>query len=209
MKYLAFVFSFLVTCVCVFSQDSSRDAVVSATYMNVLYRGVENPVGIAVPGVKSDKISATINDGSISKGPDGWAVRPGEKPEAIITIIVDGKKIGEKLFRVKNIPSPVAVFAGKYEGSITKESASNTDSLNVELKDFLWDLKFKVAGFTFFTTKDKMDYEVKATGNKLNDKIKTLIADCEPGKYIVFKNIVATGPDGRPKDLNDIILLIK
>jgi hypothetical protein len=54
-----------------------------------------------------------------------------------------------------------------------------------------------------------MDFEETSNGNKLTDKMKSLISDTNPGKIIVFKDIKSVGPDGKSRDLNQIILTIK
>lgn len=70
-------------------------------------------------------------------------------------------------------------------------------------------LKYTITGFIFFVSSDGMDYEERSYSNKLTYKMKSFISGCEPGKQIVFKNIKFIGPDGRSKDLQDIILTIK
>lgn len=190
-------------------QEGGSSAVVAATNMNVFYRGVSNPVEIAVPGIKSERISATITNGTISKSMNNWEVRPGEGAECIISVIADGKKITDKNFRVKSIPPPEAVFAGKSEGILDKFVALQTKELSAELKNFMWDLKFTVTGFTFSISVDGMDYELLAEDNLITEKMKSLMAKCEPGKSIVFRDIMSMGPDRRPKKLNDIVLTLK
>jgi gliding motility-associated protein GldM len=209
MRIISLIFSLLMIPFFVNAQATGNDAVVAAVYMNVLYRGMANPIEIAVPGVTSDKVTAIMTNGTLSKSGSGFSVSPGEQDESMITVLVDNKKVSEKTFRIKNVPDPVAVFAGKYEGQIDKEIALKTDMLNVELKDFLWDLKFEITGFTFFCSHDNMDFEETSHGNKMTDKMKSLISDTNPGKIIAFKDIKSIGPDGKSRDLNQIVLTIK
>lgn len=209
MRIISLIFSLLMIPFFVNAQATGNDAVVAAVKMNVLYRGMANPIEIAVPGVTSDKVTAIITNGTLSKSASGFSVSPGEQAESIITVLVDNKKVSEKTFRIKNVPNPVAVFAGKYEGQIDKEIALKTYMLNVELTDFLWDLKFEIKGFTFFCSHDNMDFEETSNGNKLTDKMKSLISDTNPGKIIAFKDIKSIGPDGKSRDLNQIVLTIK
>ena len=209
MKTICLIFSLLIIPIFINAQEIGNDAVVASVNMNVFYRGMANPIEIAVPGVTSDKLTAIITNGTISKTTGGLSVSPGEKDETIITVLVDNKKVSEKTFRVKNVPNPVAVFAGKSEGQIAKEIALKTDILEVELKDFLWDLKFEIKGFTFFCSLDNFDREESSNGNKINDKMKSLISAIKPGKMFVFKDIKAIGPDGKIRDLNQIVLTIK
>jgi hypothetical protein len=194
---------------CANAQEAGKGAVVAAVNMNVLYRGMQNPVEIAVPGVTSDKLSVKVINGTFNKTATGFSVSPGELAETVITVSVDNKIVTEKKFRVKDVPQPVALFAGKYEGQIEKETALKTDFLKVELKDFLWDLNFTIKSFVFFCSDGKSDFEESSETNKLTDKMKTLISDRKAGQFIVFKDIKAIGPDGKSRDLNAITLALK
>jgi gliding motility-associated protein GldM len=209
MKTISLIFSLLMLSITLVAQEIGKDAVVASIKMNVLYRGLDNPIEIAVPGVKSDKVTATITNGTIKRSPNGWEVSPGDQGESVITVLVDNKKVSEKVFRVKNVPNPIALFAGKYEGEIAKDIAVKTEMLEVELKDFLWDLKFVINSFTFSCSKDNLDVEELSNGNKLNDKMKSLISTCKAGQKFIFKDIKAIGPDGRIRDLNQIVLTIR
>lgn len=206
MKSTYLVLCLLMLPIIVPAQEIGKDAVVAATKMNVLYRGLANPIEISVPGVTSDKVTATITNGTIKRVTYGWEVIPGEQTESIITISVNTKKVSEKKFRVKNVPNPVAVFAGKYNGASSKDIATKTEALEVKLIDFDWDLKFEILSFTFLISKDGFDREIVSKGNKLTDEMKSLISDLKRGQYFTFKDIKAIGPDGKLRDLNPLIL---
>jgi bla regulator protein blaR1 len=186
----------------------NEDGVAAATNMNVLYLGISNPVEIAVPGVTSDKVTATITNGTITRTTTGWEVKPSSFNDLVLTILVNNKKVSEKKFRVKQIPSPVAVFAGINNGTASKDVLA-TGNLEAELKDFLWDLKFEIESFTLAFSKDGFDREITSKGNKLTDEMRSIISVLKPGQFIIFKDIKAIGPDGKLKDLNPLILKIE
>lgn len=185
------------------------NGVAAATNMNVLYLGISNPIEIAVPGVTSDKVTATTTNGTINRTTTGWEVKPSSFSDLVLTILVNNKKVNEKKFRVKPIPSPVAVFAGKNNGSLSKNDVLLTGTLKAELKDFLWDLKFEIESFTFFFSSDGFDREITSKGNKLTDEMKSIISNFKRGQYIIFKDIKAIGPDGKLYNLNPLILKIE
>jgi hypothetical protein len=187
--------------------QATMEGVAAATNMNVLYLGIPNPIEIAVPGVTSDKVTATITNGTINKTTTGWEVNPSSFNDLILCILVNNKIVNEKKFRVKPIPAPVAVFAGKSNGSEPKD-ALIAGTLEAELKDFLWNLKFEIESFTFFFSGGGYDIEITSKGNKLTDQMKSIISDLKRGQYITFKDIKAIGPDGKPYDLNPVILKI-
>jgi gliding motility-associated protein GldM len=190
------------------AQGNSQGAVVAASKMNVLYSGISNPIEIAVPGVSSDKVTATITNGTIKKVANGWDVIPGGQAESTITVFVDNKKVSEKEFRVKSIPNPVAVFAGRSNGAISKDVALKTEVIEAELPDFVFDIKYEIVSFVFLVTKDNMDYEEISKSNKLTDKMKTLITGLVSVKSIFFKDIKARAPDGRIVELTPLLLKI-
>ena len=51
-------------------------ATVSADLMNVLYAGIANPIRIAVPGVPSGNVTATMTNGTLVRKGDQWEARP-------------------------------------------------------------------------------------------------------------------------------------
>ncbi len=51
-------------------------ATVSATLMNVLYAGIDNPVEISVPGLPVSSVSATMTNGTLTRQGDRWVARP-------------------------------------------------------------------------------------------------------------------------------------
>lgn len=123
------------------AQENKNDAVVALPNLNVLYFGIPNPVQIAVPGVTSDKVTATVTNGSINKTSSGWEVKPSNIKDVVkLSVLVDNQKISEKSFRVKPIPAPVATLAGKPNGGVSKNDIINAGALDIELENFLWDI---------------------------------------------------------------------
>lgn len=209
MKTIYLILSLLVFPIIVIAQQIGDVAVVSPVKMNVLYRGIQNPIEIAVPGVTSEKVTATVTNGTIRKSVTGYEVTPGDQKESIVSVFVNDKKISDRSFRVKNIPEPMAIFAGKYDGHISREAALKNDVVDVELANFDWDLHFTVKSFIFLCSDGKSDFEETSQTNKITPKMKSLITNCKVGQNIVFKDIIAIGPDGRSKNLNPIVLTIK
>jgi hypothetical protein len=121
---------------------------------------------------------------------------------------VNGKKVADKIFRVKTIPSPVAVFARKNSGAVSKEVALKVETLEAELADFGWDMSFKINSFSFILSDGSGDRVEFAKDNRITERMKSLMTSLQTGQSIYFKDIKATGPDGRTVALNPIILKI-
>ena len=120
---------------------AAPSATISATQMNVLYIGVDNPISISVPGANSKDIEASMTNGTLKKVKDGEYIATVTKPgKSVISVaaVVGGKKMnmGSMDYRVKTIPKPTAKV-GNYEGGrIPKESLLAQGGLRVSMEGF-------------------------------------------------------------------------
>jgi gliding motility-associated protein GldM len=201
--------SLLLTLVMMQFVAHAQDAVVSPVKMNVLYLGISNPVEIAVPGITSDKVTATTNNGTINRTATGWEIIPGNLNECIVSVFSNNKKVADKTFRVKSIPAPIAVFAGFNSGTTLKENAAKNGRLEAKIIDFDWDLKFNIVSFTMLIKNGAVDKELVAKGNTLTEEMKSQISELTRGQSITFKDIKVLAPDGKIKELNPIIITIE
>jgi len=196
------------------------NVVVSPTAMNVLYKGVENPIDISVPGVGSDKISVRMTNGTIRKGKykdfrGQFIAEPaeiGQTAKLIVSADVNGRKMefDPVEFRVKRIPDPVAKFGNIGGGAIEKTTAQSSPPIVAALDGFEFDLKYEIVSFTFqtygqggFTTR------LMATGPRLTEQMKAAINGMTKGQDFYFLEIKALAPDKTTRDLSPIYLKIK
>jgi gliding motility-associated protein GldM len=194
------------------------NVVVSPTAMNVLYVGLDNPIDISVPGVGSDGISATMNNGTIRKGKlekyrGEWVARPevvGREASINVSAMVNGERMRfpPYTFRVQNIPDPVAKFAGLTEGSVAKNVALATPGVFAVLEDFLFDLEYEVTGFKMIVTQRGFDREASSNSARVTAEQRTLIDGLSRGQKLYITEIKAKGPDNRTRNLPPIILTI-
>jgi hypothetical protein len=147
----------------VFGQEDSREktnlSVVSADKMNVVYRGLANPISIAV---SDGEVSAVSAPGLSKNGKGQYILKPGQGTEVAIMASIkknDGSIIVEKhIFRIKGIPSPIGLIDGQNCYScivcMTKKDLQNAE-ISIGLPDFTFaiDLKLK-------------SYNVKFSGKK-------------------------------------------
>jgi gliding motility-associated protein GldM len=204
-----YLFLSLVMLPCILTaQEVGKNAVVAATNMNVLYIGIRNPVEIAVPGITSDKITATVTNGTIAKTDGGWEVLPASTNESVITVFVDNKKVSEKIFRVKKLPAPTAFLAGINNGVISKDKILDVEALEVKLEDFVWNINYEIKSFNLLISEEGSDTELSSKGNALTKEMKSLIISLKRGQNFYIKDIKATGPDGRLRDLSPVIFVV-
>jgi gliding motility-associated protein GldM len=182
-------------------------AVVSPDKMNVLYIGVPNPVSVSAPGVPKDQVKVSMTGGSISGSAGHYVATVSQIGTANITITGDkGMLLGTSQFRVKRIPDPKAVFAGKSGGSTSSANLKAQDKLFARLENFDFDTHFEVTRFTMYIAKPRQDVGIYTSqGSELTGGMKAAMASLTPGSRVIFSNIVATGPGGT-RGLDDIVL---
>lgn len=112
-------------------------------------------------------------------------------------------------FRIRTIPAPVAKVMGQSSGVISKALLAAAPGVTAELEDFVFDLKFRVTEFTLTTVINGYTKEIKTNGNQFNREQIDLIKALRTGQKITIEDIVAVGPDERPKPLSPIIFKVK
>ncbi|NCA84803.1 MAG: gliding motility protein GldM [Clostridia bacterium] len=193
---------------------------ISATKMNVFYIGVDNPVDISVPGVPIDQTRAEISYGTLKRNPqdDSWVVQVAKAPtqgKNLVTISVfmqEGgktKKMGETVFRLKNVPDPIAKIANQTEGNISKTALKYSSTIVAKMPDdFDFDLTFRVTSFDMVYTRGETVMRETATGGNFTEKMLQYIDNARTGQRVTFEKIIARGPDGTDRHLNPINLTI-
>jgi gliding motility-associated protein GldM len=183
-------------------------AVVSPDKMNVLYIGVPNPVTVSAPGVPTASINASMSGGSIKGSAGHYTATVSSIGSAKITVTGEkGMVLGASEFRVKRIPDPKAQFGGKSGGSTSAANIRAQDRLFAKLDNFDFDAKFSVTRFTVLIIKPRQDAIIySGSSGELTGAMKSALNTVTPGTTVVFKDIVAVGPDGSPRGLDAIVL---
>ncbi|MCJ8210394.1 gliding motility protein GldM [Mucilaginibacter sp. RS28] len=194
-------------------QVAKPSAVVSPDKMNVLYIGVENPVSVSAPGIPMEKLKVNISSGSLSGSNGHYTAKVSSIGTAKVTVsgeVAPGKTqvLGTTEFRVKRIPDPKAQFAGKSSGAVGTANLKAQDRVFARLENFDFDAKFNVTRFTLWVAKPRQDpIQLVASGPDLTSAMRSAMATITPGTRVYFTNIVAVGPDGTQRGLDDIVLL--
>lgn len=127
-----------------------NEAVISADKMNVVYRGVVNPMTISIPGVPDNQVTASAPGLSRKSGPN-YIMKP-NAGSAEVTINVTGTIEGQKFssskkFRIKDIPKPEGAIL-RTTGAVKLAKANIlAGELSVAFNDFDFDLSTKVNSF--------------------------------------------------------------
>jgi hypothetical protein len=182
-----------------YAQDTipAAKSVVALDKMNVVYRGVPNPISIAVNNAKSYVISGK----GVSKKDDGkYVIYPGSGNETKVFVEIenfDGSKvIEEHVFRIKGLPAPIGTLNGQYStNGILFFSLKELEEAEVSFKfiDFLFPIDLNV---THFSIKVSNYPIVNIDGNKITSDVFNLLKKARKNDLIVISHIRAKYMEG-------------
>jgi gliding motility-associated protein GldM len=180
-----------------------QSVVISPSAMNVLYRGVDNPLEIGVPGVDPNKVRVSGPGVSGSGGVYKADVTNLKGKEISISVSVeetdaDGKTTvrpaGSKTFRIKGLPGAEGTIYKRNSGLFSKSAIANA-TIEAGFQDFVFDLPLKVTSFEVAIPGSPPE---RITGNRLTGAVKTKIERLKPGATVTIRNIKATAV-GNPR----------
>lgn len=170
-----------------------NSAVISADKMNVVYRGVKNPMTISIPGVGAVTANAP---GLSSAGGAGKYVMDVTTVQAReVTINVSGKLPGgesvsdSKTFRIKDIPRPVGTIRGEDGAVKMQRNALEISTVGATLPDFDFELGLNVTGFKFQVSGQPT---VQVRGSSLDAAAKAALRRAGRGETVQIFDIEAS-----------------
>ncbi len=196
--------------------------VVSPTQMNVLYKGIKNPVDISVPGVPSENIRATITGGNKLKktGSNSYMVEmsPSSPNKVFVNVsatMADGsiRNMGKMEFRAKRLPKPFSAINGK-EGSVRMSPNEACAQLGLSAKydsNFAFKLTANVTKFRVVISDNKGQIIMNSgfSGSRFDANLKGKMCNVKSGYTVIFENIKAVGSDAVVHELAPVIIKIK
>jgi gliding motility-associated protein GldM len=195
-----------------FDFQVARPAVtISPTKMNVLYKDLQNPVSISVPGIPSNRLEPTCTNGRIFKSGDNWIIEPndldplGERTKVIVYANLDGvrKQMGDMVFRVKRVPNPIATVDNLSSGTITRDRLRLQNGVFAKLADFDFDMEFEVTSFIMVVpTSGGMTNTLPSNSFRFTDEQRRLLNGLGTGDKVYFENIRAKILGGDVRDID-------
>ncbi len=177
---------------------------VSATKMNVVYAGIDNP--IAVGGGVGGEINATASGANLTRTGNGtYNLRVvGNPSEVVVNVSSQGSNLGSMKFRVKDLPKPTAIIRNVQNGMVSKSALLAANRVEAEMKDFDFDgVHYDVVGYTLrYKTKAGTTKEAKASSGNFTDEMKNVFNTANVGDVFVFTAIQTRGNDGKVKTLD-------
>jgi gliding motility-associated protein GldM len=166
-----------------------NSATISADKMNVVYRGVVNPMSISFAGISDSDVTASAS-GLTKVGNGKYNMSPGGGTEVVISVsgkMSDGKvATDKKVYRIKGIPGPTGTIRG--ESGVVKGPKSNLEiaTIGAKLEDFDFEVGLNVVGFNLKVTGQAT---VVVQGDKLNAQCKSVLSKAGRGDQVTISEI--------------------
>ncbi len=199
-------------------------ATVSATLMNMLYAGYQNPISVSVPGIPNNRINLSMTNGTLTKKDGGNYVavpsKVGEDVTFTVTAQNEGRQqeMGKFTFHVRKLPDPMGYLeytdskgnTTRFKGGrISKQAIVSAGGIGAAIDDGLLDISFRVLGFqTRFM--DNMGNVVPEVSNSASFTANQLqrIRSLTRGKLFNISEIRVVGPDGIERTLTSPVEVI-
>jgi len=198
-------------------------ATIFPTLMNVLYANYENPIEIAVPGVPSQNVTATMTNGRLERRGNLWIAYPTKAgPDAVITVSANiggrSQVMANRPYRVRPLPDPMPFIEYTDEngnpkkfrgGRIDKSVVLNAEVLKAAIDDDLLRVNFTVVRFeTLFVDAYGNMIPVLSNGASFTSEQKERIRGLSKGKRFFITGVVARGPGGDERTLPPIEVIL-
>lgn len=203
---------------------TEQTATIAPVWMNVLYESIDNDMEIAIPGVPSGSVRASISAGTMTqKAGNVWTARPPANATSVnITLtanVTGGSSISQtKEFRVRSLPPAQPFIAYKdasgttrkfMGGTFSKRSLLEADGVQAAVDDGILDIPYTVTGFelTFFDSMGNAIPEISQSG-RFTDRQKELIRNLARGKRFYITRGKATDPGGKSHNLPALEVIV-
>lgn len=191
-------------------------AVVSVDKLNILYVSVKNTVSILANGENPENIKVKLDSGTVSGKNGRYILEEKKKGVGIDTLRVLTKNGNEKwttlykkAFRIRIVNDPQPQFGGISTGSSIIENLKIQDRLFAISDNLQESINYTVVRFTLIIVTPRRDPAVfSAVGNQLNAEMQRTIRETKSGSTLVFKDIIATNPNGVKVAITPLVITV-
>ncbi|PIA81092.1 gliding motility protein GldM [Gaetbulibacter sp. 4G1] len=170
-----------------------NSATISADKMNVVYRGVKNPMTISFAGIPDNKVNASAQGLSRKSGSsyvmDATRIQGREVTINVTGTLPDGGRVSDNAkFRIKDLPKPTGTVRGEDGALKMQRNSLQISTIGAKFDDFDFELPLRVTGFKF---KVPGQPTINVNGNKLDSRAKGALRKAKRGSGVQIFDIEA------------------
>ena len=189
-----------------------QHSVISLDKVKVVYRGIDNPITVAVPNAKEYWVSGP----GVSKTDElgKYKVRPGSGTELkiVVKIIFEDNSFvyEEHFYQIKNLPSLLTTINDQFSTQgyleFTLEELKDA-KVDIVLIDFLFKIDLEVTQFTIRVPRND---SLTVEGNLFTEEVLNLLKKARRKDYIIISHIRGNymGTHQTPKPITPIVFKI-
>jgi hypothetical protein len=192
----------------------AQKATATATKMNVFYIGVQNPLTIVVENHDCSEVVVKTSNGTITGSECNYSFLSYDTISNYTYLYIGVQKdsivnwVDTIYFRFKRLPAPIATLSNPKLNDFDTDLYSQRGIIPITPKfDFDGDVYFIVTNYSFkISRNDSIIFKVSGiAGNHMLPKNETYLKNnCKNGDVVLIYDILAVGPDGIRRKLNEI-----
>lgn len=194
---------------------TAQQFTVSADKVDVLYMFITNPITVVSEGCTCADMVIEADNARLNVQPEPCKYDIVPFASGILKLRVYKKTgatktlLGEKEFRVKRIPSPIAKVGGKSEGTMHKSMFCSQLGVIAQIENFDINARYPVSSFTVVIVRSgNMIFERKCVGPRFDTETYNAFSKMQSGDKVVISDIKARAPDTKLESLNDVVITI-
>ena len=170
-----------------------NSATISADKMNVVYRGVKNPMTISFAGISDNNVRANASGLTRIRGSkyiiDVTQVKGREVTINVNGTLPGGEAVNDRAkFRIKDLPRPTGTIRGENGLIKMQRNSLEISTVGAKFEDFDFELPLNVKGFKF---KVPGQPTINVSGGKLNSRAKAALRKAKRGSAVQIFDIQA------------------
>jgi len=193
--------------------EAAKDFVMFPRNLNILYKGIENPVSFAIPGMPKGRLFFDSDfPMSLYTDENNMIIIPDSTGAAAIDLyrIIDNDtiKLGSRVFDVRNLPTPIPILLGKTGGFILRDSLVNMVEIKAIIPDFAYNYWFKSVKYTISFETPTFNYIQEITNNNFPEYVRSALSKTKHNSRIQFFDIIVLGADSVIRNIGSLSLTV-
>ncbi|HQP04929.1 MAG TPA: GldM family protein [Bacteroidales bacterium] len=213
-----FVFGLTILAFTASAQEVNNLVAVEFSKVNIIYKGIDNPVTIVASGYSAEDLSFSVTNGTIESTdtPGSLIIKTNASHGSILElqILAKGTELRTLKYSVKAVPDPVLQLGNHKSGSaVTVDELINTPINAYKDPSFVYDAHYSVKSFTIIVPVEggvPQKYEINGNKIAVNPAAAAAVRNSfHSGDNINFSSFNINTPNGLRENFVGIAFTVK